>query len=211
MQPGAGMHIDPKNLDASVATRFASKVHIHGFTDFVHAHHPERFLRRLRRRRGVASVAVGGALRIRPDEDRDGGQAGARGHRRLLAHAVRGLRHHHAAGADRCLWRHGIHCRALRHQVDRITGTADRHLLCGLHLLRRRGARRAGSLARVQAVAAVALHPGRTARGARHLVERAGAAAAADEARAPRAARRAWSGWCCLPAIRSISTAPPST
>ena len=35
IQPGAGMHIDPKNLDASVATRFANQVHIHGFTDFV--------------------------------------------------------------------------------------------------------------------------------------------------------------------------------
>lgn len=35
MQPGAGMHIDPKNLDASVATRFANEIHIHGFTDFV--------------------------------------------------------------------------------------------------------------------------------------------------------------------------------
>src|SRR6185369_14784903 len=35
LQPGAGMHIDPKNLDASVAGRFASQVHIHGFTDFV--------------------------------------------------------------------------------------------------------------------------------------------------------------------------------
>src|SRR3954465_3273424 len=34
LQPGAGMHIDPKNLDASVAGRFASEVHIHGFTDF---------------------------------------------------------------------------------------------------------------------------------------------------------------------------------
>jgi aerobic C4-dicarboxylate transport protein len=34
MQPGAGMHIDPKTLDASVAGRFASQVHIHGFTDF---------------------------------------------------------------------------------------------------------------------------------------------------------------------------------
>ena len=29
------MHIDPKNLDASVATRFAGQVHIHGFTDFM--------------------------------------------------------------------------------------------------------------------------------------------------------------------------------
>jgi Na+/H+-dicarboxylate symporter len=28
------MHIDPKNLDASVAGRFAGQVHIHGFTDF---------------------------------------------------------------------------------------------------------------------------------------------------------------------------------
>ena len=35
LQPGAGMHIDPRNLDASVATRFANQVHIHGFTDFV--------------------------------------------------------------------------------------------------------------------------------------------------------------------------------
>jgi Na+/H+-dicarboxylate symporter len=35
IQPGAGMHIDPKNLDASVATRFANQVHVHGFTDFV--------------------------------------------------------------------------------------------------------------------------------------------------------------------------------
>ena len=35
LQPGAGMHIDPKNLDASVATSFAKQIHIHGFTDFV--------------------------------------------------------------------------------------------------------------------------------------------------------------------------------
>ena len=35
LHPGAGMHIDPKNLDASVATRFASQIHIHGFADFV--------------------------------------------------------------------------------------------------------------------------------------------------------------------------------
>ena len=35
LQPGVGMHIDPRNLDASVATRFANQVHIHGFTDFV--------------------------------------------------------------------------------------------------------------------------------------------------------------------------------
>jgi Na+/H+-dicarboxylate symporter len=34
MQPGAGMHIDPKQLDPSVASRFASQVHIHGFVDF---------------------------------------------------------------------------------------------------------------------------------------------------------------------------------
>ncbi|KWR87671.1 C4-dicarboxylate transporter DctA [Cupriavidus sp. IDO] len=34
MQPGAGMHIDPKQLDASVAARFASDIHIHGFADF---------------------------------------------------------------------------------------------------------------------------------------------------------------------------------
>src|SRR6478735_10255662 len=34
LQPGAGMHIDPKNLDASVATSFAKQIHIHGFTDF---------------------------------------------------------------------------------------------------------------------------------------------------------------------------------
>ncbi|MDR3454763.1 MAG: C4-dicarboxylate transporter DctA [Rhodoferax sp.] len=35
MKPGVGMHIDPKNLDASVVTRFAGQVHIRGFTDFV--------------------------------------------------------------------------------------------------------------------------------------------------------------------------------
>ncbi|VTU45136.1 Aerobic C4-dicarboxylate transport protein (plasmid) [Variovorax sp. SRS16] len=35
LQPGAGMHIDPKNLDASVATSFAKQIHIHGFADFV--------------------------------------------------------------------------------------------------------------------------------------------------------------------------------
>ena len=34
MQPGAGMHIDPKQLDASVAARFANDIHIHGFADF---------------------------------------------------------------------------------------------------------------------------------------------------------------------------------
>jgi aerobic C4-dicarboxylate transport protein len=35
LQPGAGMHIDPKTLDASVAGNFSKQVHIHGFTDFV--------------------------------------------------------------------------------------------------------------------------------------------------------------------------------
>lgn len=35
LQPGAGMHIDPRQLDASVASRFANQLHIHGFADFV--------------------------------------------------------------------------------------------------------------------------------------------------------------------------------
>ena len=48
------------------------------------------------------------------------GEAGARRHRRLLPHAVRRLRHHHAAGTARRFRRDGIHRRALRHQVDRI-------------------------------------------------------------------------------------------
>lgn len=34
MQPGTGMHIDPKQLDASVAARFANDIHIQGFSDF---------------------------------------------------------------------------------------------------------------------------------------------------------------------------------
>ncbi|MDK2659579.1 C4-dicarboxylate transporter DctA [Cupriavidus sp. LEh21] len=34
MQPGAGMHVDPKQLDASVAARFANDIQIHGFADF---------------------------------------------------------------------------------------------------------------------------------------------------------------------------------
>lgn len=34
IQPGAGMHIDPKQLDASVAARFANDLHTHGFADF---------------------------------------------------------------------------------------------------------------------------------------------------------------------------------
>lgn len=34
IQPGAGMHIDPKQLDASVAARFANELHTHGFADF---------------------------------------------------------------------------------------------------------------------------------------------------------------------------------
>lgn len=35
MQPGAGMHIDPTHLDASVAAKVASKVPPSGFTEFV--------------------------------------------------------------------------------------------------------------------------------------------------------------------------------
>jgi Na+/H+-dicarboxylate symporter len=35
MQPGAGMHIDPKHLDAAVAAKFASQVPPRGFTEFV--------------------------------------------------------------------------------------------------------------------------------------------------------------------------------
>lgn len=35
MQPGAGMHIDPKHLDAAVAAKYASKVPPRGFTEFM--------------------------------------------------------------------------------------------------------------------------------------------------------------------------------
>jgi Na+/H+-dicarboxylate symporter len=35
MQPGAGMHIDPKHLDAAVAAKYASQVPPRGFTEFV--------------------------------------------------------------------------------------------------------------------------------------------------------------------------------
>ena len=35
LQPGAGMHIDPKSLDAAVAAKFASQVPPRGFTEFV--------------------------------------------------------------------------------------------------------------------------------------------------------------------------------
>ena len=35
MQPGAGMHIDPKHLDAAVAARYSSQVPPRGFTEFV--------------------------------------------------------------------------------------------------------------------------------------------------------------------------------
>lgn len=34
MQPGAGMHIDPKHLDAAVAARYTSQVPSRGFTEF---------------------------------------------------------------------------------------------------------------------------------------------------------------------------------
>ena len=35
LQPGAGMHIDPKQLDAAVAAKYASQVPPRGFTEFV--------------------------------------------------------------------------------------------------------------------------------------------------------------------------------
>src|SRR2546425_6059768 len=35
LQPGAGMHIDPKQLDAAVAAKFASQVPPRGFVEFV--------------------------------------------------------------------------------------------------------------------------------------------------------------------------------
>lgn len=35
MQPGAGMHIDPKHLDAAVAAKYASQVAPRGFAEFV--------------------------------------------------------------------------------------------------------------------------------------------------------------------------------
>lgn len=35
MQPGAGLHIDPKHLDAAVAAKYASQVPPRGFTEFV--------------------------------------------------------------------------------------------------------------------------------------------------------------------------------
>lgn len=34
MQPGAGLHIDPKHLDAAIAAKYASKVPPRGFTEF---------------------------------------------------------------------------------------------------------------------------------------------------------------------------------
>ena len=149
------------------------------------AHHSRLVLRRLCRRRGAAGAAALGAVRLRADAHRHGRARRARRHRRLRAHAVRGLRLHHAARAARRVRRDGLHRRALRHQVDRLARPADRHVLRRLHLLRRRRARHAGPDARLQAVAAAALHPRGAAGRARHVVERAGAAAPADEARAP--------------------------
>src|SRR5689334_24664518 len=35
LQPGAGMHIDPKHLDAAVAGKFTSQIPPRGFTEFV--------------------------------------------------------------------------------------------------------------------------------------------------------------------------------
>ena len=35
LQPGAGMHIDPKHLDAAVAGKYASQIPPRGFTEFV--------------------------------------------------------------------------------------------------------------------------------------------------------------------------------
>ena len=72
LQPGAGMHIDPKHLDAAVAAQFANQVPPHGFTEFVLHIIPNVVLRRLRRRRGAAGAAAGGALRLRPDAHRRG-------------------------------------------------------------------------------------------------------------------------------------------
>src|SRR5919198_4864523 len=35
LQPGAGMHIDPKHLDAAIAAKYSSQVPPRGFTEFV--------------------------------------------------------------------------------------------------------------------------------------------------------------------------------
>ena len=99
LQPGAGMHIDPKHLDAAVAGKYASQIPPRGFTEFVLHIIPGFVLRRIRRRRSAAGVAAVGPLRLRADAHRHGRARRARRHRRLREHAVRGLRVHHAARA----------------------------------------------------------------------------------------------------------------
>ena len=186
LQPGAGMHIDPKHLDASVAAKFANQVPPHGFTEFVLHIIPTSFFGAFAEGEVLPVLLLAVLCGFGLTRIGAAGRAGARGHRRLLAHAVRGLRHHHAARPARRVRRDGVHRRPLRHQVDRLARPADRHVLRRLHLLRRRRARSAGAPARLQAVAADALHPRGAAGRARHLVERAGAAAPAAQARAAR-------------------------
>ncbi len=179
LQPGAGMHIDPKNLDASVATRFASQIHIHGFTDFVLHIIPNAFFGAFAEGEVLPVLLLAvlcgfGLMRIgaaaKPVLD------GIDGFSHMLFAAFGIIMRLAPIGAFGAMaftvGRYGI-------KSIGSLGLLDRHLLRRLRLLRRRGARGPGAPARVQALATAALRPRGIAGGAGHLVERAGAAAPA--------------------------------
>ena len=167
VQPGAGMHIDPKTLDTKAVSGYVAKAHDSTITGFLMNIIPTT----------IFSPFVGGdILQVLFVAVLFGialAQVGERGKPVLnfltvLAQPIFAGRHPDEGGADRRVRRHGLHHRQVRHQVGGQSGHAGGHVLRHLGAVRGDRAGRGGALQRLFHPEAGALHPRRAAAGAGH-------------------------------------------
>ncbi len=176
-QPGAGMNIDPATINASVVEPYVKQTSAVGFVPFLMNIIPQTFVGAFAEGNILQvlfiSVLCGFALiwlgeRAKPVTD----VVDAAG---KMVFGI--VRHRDVGGAARCLRRHRVHGRQVRHRLAVVARPAGRRLLHRLHHLHRRRARPDRGALRLQPVEADPLHQGRNAGLHRHHLVGDGAAA----------------------------------
>ena len=209
-RPGAGINADPASFDTKAVQAYTTQAQHLGFVDYVMHIIPNTVISAFADGEILQvllfSVLFGLALSRFGEKGRTLVKVSGRGH----ARAVRGHRHHHAAGADRRLRRDGVYDRQVRHRHLGLTRPSDAGRLCDVPAVRVRRPERDRLVLRLQPLEVSEVHQRRAADRARHVVVGIGAAALDDQDGEPglrQAGRRALSS---QPAIPSISTGPVS-